>query len=71
MGEGSIPFQGGDSLLRKTDPLDLENPLPFNQKSIDEGKKHFGRGSELLSFAQKPQKSASTGKVRRISFFRH
>jgi mono/diheme cytochrome c family protein len=42
MGEGSIPFQGGDSLLRKTDPLDLENPLPFNQKSIDEGKKHFG-----------------------------
>ncbi len=42
MDEGSVPFRGGDSLLRRTDPLDLENPLPFNQESIDAGKKQYG-----------------------------
>ena len=42
MPEGLVPIQGGDHILRSMDPLDLENPFPFTQKSIDEGKKKFG-----------------------------
>ncbi len=38
----SIPIQGGDHISRRMDPLSLENPLPFNEKTIERGKEKYG-----------------------------
>jgi len=34
----TIPMTGGIQILKRTNPKDLKNPLPYAQKSVDQGK---------------------------------
>jgi len=42
MPKGRIPITGGIQVLRVTDPLDFENPIPFTQESVEQGKIMYG-----------------------------
>jgi hypothetical protein len=43
MPSGTIPASGGFELVRKANPEDLKNPLPFNDASIEVGKRGYDR----------------------------
>ena len=37
----TIPITGGYQILKSADPKSLKNPLPYNQKSVNEGKEAY------------------------------
>jgi mono/diheme cytochrome c family protein len=41
MPQGTIPIRGGLQVVRETDPGNLENPLPYDHISVEQGKRAY------------------------------